>query len=240
LNLDTILFGNELRAWVTALGVLTASMILLVALKRFVRRGFARFTRTTQTELDDLIAAVLARTKLWLIAVVAVFAASIALTLPAEVRLVLRQSASIAIAIQLGIWASAGIAFWVERFVDRAAAEDPAAVTTVSALSFVARLAVWLIVLLLILDNLGVEVTALLTGLGIGGIAVALAVQNILGDLFASLSIILDRPFVVGDFLTLGEYKGTVEHVGLTAICSRAGSGTSAAWATAAPTSRSE
>lgn len=215
LNLDTVLFGNELRAWVAALGVLSASVVVLVALKRFVRRGFARFARTTQTELDDLVATVLAKTRLWLILVVAVFAASIALTLPGQARLVLRHSASIAVAIQVGIWASAGIAFWVGRFVERAAGEDPAAVTTVSALSFVGRLGVWLVVLLLILDNLGVEVTALLTGLGIGGIAVALAVQNILGDLFASLSIILDRPFVVGDFLTLDDYKGTVEHVGL-------------------------
>jgi len=66
-----------------------------------------------------------------------------------------------------------------------------------------------------VLDNLGVDITALVAGLGIGGIAVALAAQNVLGDLFASLSIVLDKPFVVGDFLNVDDFLGSVEHVGL-------------------------
>lgn len=65
------------------------------------------------------------------------------------------------------------------------------------------------------LDNLGYNVSALLAGLGIGGIAVALALQNVLGDLFASLSITLDKPFVTGDFIIVGDLLGTVSHVGL-------------------------
>jgi small-conductance mechanosensitive channel len=68
---------------------------------------------------------------------------------------------------------------------------------------------------LLALDNLGFDITALVAGLGIGGIAVALAVQSVLGDLFASLSIVLDKPFVIGDFIIVDQYLGTVEHVGL-------------------------
>jgi small-conductance mechanosensitive channel len=71
------------------------------------------------------------------------------------------------------------------------------------------------VVVLFALDNVGIKVTALVAGLGVGGIAIALAVQNILGDLFASLSIVLDKPFVVGDFVILGEFMGNVEHVGL-------------------------
>jgi small-conductance mechanosensitive channel len=67
----------------------------------------------------------------------------------------------------------------------------------------------------MVLDNLGVNITTLVASLGIGGIAVALAVQNILGDLFASLSIVLDKPFVVGDFIIVDKYLGTVEYVGL-------------------------
>jgi small-conductance mechanosensitive channel len=77
------------------------------------------------------------------------------------------------------------------------------------------RLATWVVVLLLGLDNLGIDVTALVAGLGVTGIAVALAVQNILGDLFASLSIVLDKPFVIGDFLAVGDMMGSVEYVGL-------------------------
>jgi small-conductance mechanosensitive channel len=79
----------------------------------------------------------------------------------------------------------------------------------------VGRALVWAVVGLLVLDNLGVDVTALVTGLGIGGVAVALALQNVLSDLFASLSIVLDKPFVVGDFIVVGDSMGSVEHVGL-------------------------
>jgi small-conductance mechanosensitive channel len=82
-------------------------------------------------------------------------------------------------------------------------------------INFIARLAVWSLVILVALDNLGVNITALLAGLGVGGVAVALALQNVLGDLFASLSIALDKPFVVGDRLEIDAYAGKVEHIGI-------------------------
>ena len=82
-------------------------------------------------------------------------------------------------------------------------------------MSFIARLVLWATILLLILDNLGIDITALVAGLGIGGVAIALAVQNILGDLFASLSIVLDKPFVLGDFVIVGDLMGSVENIGI-------------------------
>jgi len=85
----------------------------------------------------------------------------------------------------------------------------------VSALGFLAKLIIWAIVVLIALDNMGIDITALIAGLGIGGIAIALAVQNILSDLFASLSIIVDKPFVIGDYIVVGDLMGTVERIGL-------------------------
>ena len=213
--MDRIFFGNALNQWLAAAGAWLLSLAAFWVIKRVILARFARFARQTQTGLDDLIAHVLGRTRLVLMGVVAVSFVSLLLTLDASVHLVLRRAAAIAIVIQGGVWAVAAITFWVDRFVSSRSDDDPAAVTTVSAMSFVGRLAVWLVVLLLILDNLGVEVTALLTGLGIGGIAVALAVKDVLGDLLASLSIVLDKPFIIGDFLIVGDFKGTVEHVGL-------------------------
>ncbi|MEO8168814.1 MAG: mechanosensitive ion channel family protein, partial [bacterium] len=87
--------------------------------------------------------------------------------------------------------------------------------TTLTALGFVIRLVLWAIVLLVALANMGIDITAMVAGLGIGGIAVALALQNILADLFSSLSIVLDKPFVIGDFIIVDNYVGTVEHIGL-------------------------
>lgn len=83
----------------------------------------------------------------------------------------------------------------------------------------------WLLVVLAVLATLGVNVTALLTGLGIGGIAVALAVQSVLGDLLASIAIILDKPFLVGDFIVVGDAAGVVEAIGLKNTRLRAVSG---------------
>lgn len=105
--------------------------------------------------------------------------------------------------------------WWLERATQARRAEDPGSVAALNVMSWVARLALWSVVVLLVLDNLGINITAAVAGLGIGGVAVALAVQNILGDLFASLSIVLDKPFVVGDFLAIDDYLGSVEHVGL-------------------------
>ena len=92
---------------------------------------------------------------------------------------------------------------------------DRRAATTLSALGFVVKLVLWAIIVLLALDNLGVNISALVAGLGIGGVAVALATQNILGDLFASLSILVDKPFVLGDFIIVDDKLGSVEKIGL-------------------------
>jgi small-conductance mechanosensitive channel len=92
---------------------------------------------------------------------------------------------------------------------------DLAGTTTVAALGFISRTVLWSIVFLLALENFGFDVTALVAGLGVTGIAVALALQNILGDLFASLSIVLDKPFVVGDYIVVDTHQGTVDRIGL-------------------------
>jgi small-conductance mechanosensitive channel len=130
----------------------------------------------------------------------------------------------VAVLLQAGIWAGGLIQFWSERIAEHRAA-DASTRMTINVLAIAARVILWAIVLLVILDNLGINVTALVTGLGIGGIAIALAVQNILGDLFAALSIVLDKPFVVGDAINVGDAGGTVEHIGLKSTRLRSDSG---------------
>jgi small-conductance mechanosensitive channel len=110
---------------------------------------------------------------------------------------------------------SAAATAWLERHRRRSSAADRAVVGSLGVIGFIMRVVVWVIVALLTLDNLGIDVTALVAGLSIGGIAVALAVQNILGDLFASLSITFDKPFLVGDFLIVDDFMGSVEYIGI-------------------------
>jgi hypothetical protein len=116
---------------------------------------------------------------------------------------------------QIGLWATTALLAVLERKQRHALAVDRAAAGSLTIIGFMARLTIWAFVLLLTLDNLGIEIKPLLAGLGIGGIAVALAAQNILGDLFASLSITLDRPFVLGDSLQIDDFSGTVEYIGV-------------------------
>ena len=101
------------------------------------------------------------------------------------------------------------VSFWVGLFRKKKLESNAGAVTTLTSVGFVLRMMIWVMLILIGLDNLGVNITTLIAGLGISGIAVALALQNILGDLFASFSIVFDKPFVIDDCM------GTVEHVGL-------------------------
>ena len=87
------------------------------------------------------------------------------------------------------------------------------------------RVAVWVILGIAALSGMGIQIKPLLTGLGIGGLAVALAVQNILGDLFAAIAIVVDKPFVVGDSISVENYRGRVEHIGLKTTRVRSDSG---------------
>jgi small-conductance mechanosensitive channel len=214
--LETTLYGNALLRWLLALG-LAAAIALGVALARslLLRRFAARAARSS-TQIDDAALDMLRATRLWLVVALALAIAGQGLELPARGARVLGGVATAALFLQIGFWASALLTFWLTRSQRRAAsAAGSAAATSLSALGLLGQLLLWALVLLVLLDNLGVNVTTLIAGLGIGGIAIALAVQNILGDLFASLSIVIDKPFVVGDFIIVDSFMGTVEHVGL-------------------------
>lgn len=116
---------------------------------------------------------------------------------------------------QIGIWAMTVMRFAIDKRSSRNGGHDPTLSGSINIIVFAAGLIIWTMAFLLALDNLGVQIKPLLAGLGISGIAVALAVQTILGDLLASLSIALDKPFTVGDALAVDNYNGTVEHIGV-------------------------
>lgn len=99
--------------------------------------------------------------------------------------------------------------YWVKKEKDQSKKQVLKGIITVI------KIVVWSIALIILLDNLGIKISALVTGLGIGGIAVALAAQSFLGDLFSCFTIFFDRPFEIGDFIVIGDHKGTVEHIGL-------------------------
>ncbi len=213
--LNTTFLENTLRTWAIAFGTAAASYVGLRLLIRIVIGRVAKLAERTQTKWDDVMIAALRKTKALFLIILAASIGSNALELPARIRAILTSLTVIAFLVQGGMWLNSAIGQWLQNYRLERQQQDAASVMTMNALGIVTRIALWSLVLLLALDNLGVDITALVAGLGIGGVAVALALQNVLGDLFASLSIVLDKPFVLGDFLVMGEYVGNVENIGL-------------------------
>ena len=213
--LDYPVMGNPLQTWLLALAAAVAAVALLVLVNSVIIKRFKRFATGTATYTDDIVVEVLEATRVWFLAALAIWTGSLVLLLPAAVDELVVEGIGVAVILQIGLWAAAAVRGWVASYSKRKIDADPASVTTIRALGMITRLALWVIIVLAVLANLGMEITPLLGAAGVGGIALALAVQSVLGDLFASLSIVLDKPFVVGDFVIVGDLMGTVEHIGL-------------------------
>jgi small-conductance mechanosensitive channel len=215
--MNNVFYGNSLQTWLIALGITVISMLVLQFLKMIILRQVTKVVERTRTDIDDLFAKLIEQTKFFSILGLAMYIGSLALELEQSDGEFIRTALMFVILFQAGFWGNGVIGYIIQRKVKRELEleQDPADATTFQAFGVVFKIALWVIVSLLILENAGVEVNSLVASLGISGIAVALAVQNILGDLFSSLSIALDKPFVIGDFIIVGDFMGTVEHIGL-------------------------
>lgn len=118
----------------------------------------------------------------------------------------------IALAFQIALWLDMAVRLWTDSLTRDGKTRNP---VTTTIIGIMIRIVVWTMMLLSILANLGVDITAMVASLGVGGIAIALAVQTLLSDVFASLSIGIDKPFEIGDFVVFGEVAGNIEHIGL-------------------------
>lgn len=210
-----IIHDNTPEDWLLALLALSACLLVFRVVRRIV---LSRLTRMLNTDhiAGQFVIEVLSATRILLAAAVGLYVALQLLTLPPSAEKIANRTFVGLLLLQAGFWASRSLEFWMRhRFAPTATEADGARTMTRSLLSFLGRAVLWSVVALLILDNMGLNVTTLVASLGIGGVAVALAVQNILGDLFASLSIAIDKPFVINDFIIVDDLMGTVEHVGL-------------------------
>ncbi|MFK7849061.1 MAG: mechanosensitive ion channel family protein [Rhodothermales bacterium] len=213
--LNYLIYDVPLIDWLTVLGIGLGIAVIMMIVRKAVVGRFERLASSTANIIDDVIAVVLKNTKRFTFFALGIWIATLFRQLPGNISEMVGRFLFLVLLFQIGIWGTSVIDWWINYYREKKLEQDPSAVTTISAIGMLARIGLWSMLLLAVLDNFGIDVTALVTGLGIGGIAVALAVQNILGDIFASLSIVLDKPFVVGDFLVMDDYKGNVEYIGL-------------------------
>lgn len=212
---DLIFYHNPIYNWLVAFAIAAGIYLVMHLGKAIAQRRLGQLATKTVTEWDDLIAVLIERIHRLFLLVLAVYAGSLILILPSSVSDSFKKGVFVIVLFQFALIGSHTIKFLIERYRRRKLESNAAAVTTLSSVGFVLKTLLWFILLLVALDTYGVNVTALVAGLGISGIAVALAVQNVLGDLFASFSIVFDKPFVIGDFIIVGDFLGTVEYVGL-------------------------
>ena len=210
--------GNRLSDWAIALAIFLITFTLLPLAKRLIaaqrRRLLARAPQQVHAAID--LAALLAgRTNRAFLWGVALWLASRNLSFPPRIERWLTIVLVLLLWMQLALWANTAVRFAIDLRRRRSTGPDTLLTSSMEVILFGASLLVWGVAILLALDNLGVEIRPLLAGLGIGGIALALAVQTVLADLLASLSIALDKPFGLGDFLTVDDCQGTVESIGV-------------------------
>jgi small-conductance mechanosensitive channel len=209
-----VFLRNSLEDWAVAIAVGLAATIAILTIRGFVLRRLAARSSAVSGLLDDFASAMLTRTYLLFILTFAIYLGSTFLQLSDKQDRFITRLGVAALLVQAAIWADTGLRAWRDRYRYGPNADSERRASS-SVLCFFARLALWAVTVLMVLDNFAVNITTLIASLGIGGVAVALATQNILGDLFASLSIMLDKPFEVGDFIIVGDVLGSVEHIGL-------------------------
>ena len=214
--LDRLFYGNFVRQWLIAAVVFVVVFLLLAVLRRLVCGRLEKLATRTTNIVDDLVLEIVKGTKAFFLFFIALWAGSRALLLSGRGELYLLRVLALVALAQGALWAGSAIRFWVQSTLDRRrAAGDLGSVATIRALEIAAKMIAWSLAIVTALGTIGINIGPLITGLGVGGIAIALAVQNVLGDLLAALAIIFDKPFDVGDAIVVDNVTGTVEHIGL-------------------------
>jgi small-conductance mechanosensitive channel len=209
-----VFYGNSIADWAVAAFVAVSAWLVLSIVRRLIVARSKHSNVAGRAAPVRLIFHLLAHTKQFLIVALAVYIGQEDLVFPAKLQHIVDNAVVMAILLQMGLWAVRALKFYLqlkelERGPDRGFAGS------LDIINFVAQMLIWSLLGLVALENVGINITALLAGLGVGGVAVALALQNVLGDLFASLSIALDKPFVVGDRLNIDTFSGVVERIGI-------------------------
>jgi small-conductance mechanosensitive channel len=211
---QTDLFGNPIQLWLIAAAGALIGYLVVHSTLAFAASKLRERQERSPNRARAVVIALLKATRRWLVFLLALVLAGRTLEATPRLEALLQHMTFALLGLQMALLANGLIALWL-----RDAPADPLrrSINPVLAgmLSWAAQLLVWAVLLLFFLSNVGVNVNAFVASLGIGGVAVALALQNILGDLFASAAIGLDKPFEVGQVIAFGQELGTVLHVGV-------------------------
>lgn len=207
-------YDNTAREYLFVLGIIIVSIVVLAVIKRVIIRRLGKMAAKTTSTIDDFVISGVDKFGLPILQVIAVFWSLSLLDLSDKIRDVIDVAFSVAITYFVLRLLSSVIMLLLESRIRRQE-QGEQKIKQLGGLMLIINIFIWIIGIVFLLDNMGKNVTTIITGLGIGGIAVALAAQNILGDLFNYFVIYFDRPFEVGDFIVVDDKMGTVEYLGI-------------------------
>lgn len=212
--LDWDFYDNTGQNYAIALGIMLSSYLVLRIVRKVVLVRLKKLSAKTVTDIDDILVEAISKIKVFSYLLISLYLGLIYLTLPNW----LDKSFTIIFLVTLVFEGIQLIKRIIKFFLIKALSkngEEDQAEATVKTINIFILIILWSLGGLLILSNMGVNITSLIAGLGIGGIAIALALQNILSDVFASFSILIDKPFKVGDFIISNDDMGVVKKIGI-------------------------
>lgn len=212
--LQTIFLGNTIQTWLIAIGIILGLMLFIRIFRTIVLKKLKKWSAKTNTTIDDFLIAVIEKSILPILNVAAIYTGLRYLWLAEISKKVIHIILAIVITFFVVRLITSILRHSLEGYIRKQERAEEK-LKQVKSMMMIVNLVIWVLGLIFLLDNLGYNVTAIVTGLGVGGIAIALAAQKVLGDLFSYFIIFFDRPFEIGDFVVVGEFKGTIEYVGL-------------------------
>lgn len=212
--LETTFYGNTTEDYILALGFIIFGFLLIRIFRKIVLTRAKRWAEGTETNLDNYVVDSIDRFGIPTLYFAILYVGISYLALTERVDNIIRIATTVAITVMVIRFLSTVILLLLRSFVRKRSADEEK-VKQLDGLMLLVNAIIWIIGILFLFDNMGYNVTTVIAGLGIGGIAVALAAQNILGDLFNYFVIFLDRPFEIGDFIIIDDKRGVVEHIGI-------------------------
>jgi len=217
-------FGNTIEAYLIAIGILVGGIILVKIFKTIILFRLKKWSEKTETELDDFLIKGIEKSIVPLLYYGAFYAGLSSLTLNPSTRRIIEIASLVLLTFFIMRFISSTIMFTLTHFIKKQERGEEKA-RQLRGMTVLINIFIWVLGIVFLMDNLGFDISAVIAGLGIGGIAIALAAQTILGDLFSYFVIFFDRPFEVGDFIVVGDKVGTIEYTGIKTTRVRALSG---------------
>ena len=216
--LNQTFWGNSVYSYAVALCIFILGAVILIIFKKIILTKLKKWSEKTQTTLDDLLIRGVEKSILPVLYLILFYLAVETLTIPEEADKVISIVTVILVTFFVIRVITSTLKYTLAAYIKRKTpAEEDAErrLRQIKGITLILNFIIWVVGFVFLLDNLGFEISAVIAGLGIGGIAIALAAQAILGDLFSYFVIFFDRPFEIGDFVVLGEFKGTIEYIGI-------------------------